>query len=375
MLLDDKPYTFDRVFRIMVSIAAFAGLIWVMHYLSDVLILFAVALLLAYLLNPLVQRVQKVVSNRGAAVVITFAICAGVLTVAVWLVVPRMAAELSRMGKIATSVVEIEKLEDDPGEYLPDAIWEPIEDFLESDEVQEFLDPDKRGQAVLKVVNKVLPGVWGLMSGTFALILEIVGLAVVLLYLFFLLLDYEKVKNWRDLLPTAYRDKVSAFVADFEGAMSSYFRGQATVAFISAILFAIGFAIVGLPLAIFLGLLFGLLNMVPYLQLVGLIPAGLLCAVYSVETEKNFLLILGYTGLAIMAVQIVQDLFLVPRIMGRAMKLSPAMIILSLSIWGKLLGFLGLIIALPVSFLILAYYRRFLVAYGDRQAAAEGSTA
>lgn len=364
--MDNKPYTFDRVVRITITIAFLIGLVWLLHYLSDVLIPFAVALLLAYLINPLVQLVQKKVRNHSLAVLIS--LLALVLAVGLlgWLIIPRMADEVSRMGNIVASLVENGEPGNRAKEKLPAQIEELIQELIEREDVQEFFKPENREKIVKGMINKVLPGVWGLMTGAAALILEIVGLAVIGLYLFFLLLDYEKVRHWRELIPPAYRDGISGFVKEFERAMSDYFRGQALVAFLCGILFAVGFVIIGLPMAIFLGLFFGLLNMVPYLQIIGFIPAVLIAGVHSAETGQSFWTILCFTGLVFLIVQLIQDIILVPRIMGKALGLSPAMILLSLSVWGKLLGFLGLIIALPMTFLLMAYYRRFLAAQGDQ---------
>ena len=113
-------------------------------------------------------------------------------------------------------------------------------------------------------------------------------------------------------------------------------------------------------MAILLGLFIGLLNMVPYLQMIGIIPAVLLALVHALETGTNFWMVLGLTGLVFAVAQIVQDAFLVPKIMGDVTGLSPAAILLSLSIWGKLLGIFGLLIALPMTCLLLAYYQRLL---------------
>jgi predicted PurR-regulated permease PerM len=360
MLLDDKPYTLDRIARITITIIILVAMVWLLHYLRDVLIPFAVALLLAYLINPLVQLIQRKISNRAVAVILSLASIIAVVVLVLWFMIPRITEEMNRLVNIVTNIVEIGQLEDEVEDHLPDEIWEPIKEFIQSDEVQKFFTPENRQKIVKNALSKVLPGVWGIMAGTIALILEIVGLVVILLYLFFLLLDYEKVKRWQDLVPPSYRDRVSAFVRDFESAMSQYFRGQALVAFISGILFAVGFVIVGLPLAVMLGLFFGLLNMVPYLQVLGFIPAFLLAAVHCAETGQNFWTVIGFTALVVVVVQVIQDILLVPRIMGKALGLSPAMILLSLSIWGKLLGMLGLIIALPMTFLLLAYYRKFL---------------
>ena len=113
-------------------------------------------------------------------------------------------------------------------------------------------------------------------------------------------------------------------------------------------------------MAILLGLFIGLLNMVPYLQIIGLIPAFLLALVHALDTGGSLWTMLALTGLVFVVAQIIQDAILTPRIMGKEMGLSPAMILLSLSIWGKLLGIFGLIIALPMTCLLVAYYRRFL---------------
>ncbi|MEJ2284947.1 MAG: AI-2E family transporter, partial [Desulfobacterales bacterium] len=114
------------------------------------------------------------------------------------------------------------------------------------------------------------------------------------------------------------------------------------------------------PLGIVLGLFVGLLNMVPYLQIIGLIPAGLLAVMHAVQSGLNVWTVLALTGLVFVVVQVIQDVILVPRIMGKVTGLNPAMMMLSLSVWGKLLGLLGMIIALPVTYLLLVYYRRLI---------------
>jgi predicted PurR-regulated permease PerM len=142
--------------------------------------------------------------------------------------------------------------------------------------------------------------------------------------------------------------------------MSQYFRGQTSVAFICGVLFSVGFVLVGLPLGVLLGMFVGLLNMVPYLQIIGFIPAFMLAVVHALESDIGIWAALGMTAGVFAVVQLIQDAILVPKIMGKVTGLNPAMIMLSLSIWGKLLGLLGLIIALPMTYLLLIYYRRFL---------------
>ena len=364
---EQKPYTFDRVVRILVSVGILAGVIWLAGYLSDVLIPFAIALLMAYLTNPLVNLVQKKISNRAAAVFVTLFIIIALAIVLGWLLIPMIAGEIVQMGQIVTELVNDSDLAEKASKKLPPDLWQTIQNFFARTEIKDFFTDINIWKIVKAVAQKVLPGVWGLITGTASFFAWLIGLFVVGLYFVFLLLDYDEVKRWKELVPPSYRESVVGIVDDFESAMSNYFRGQAAVASICGILFAIGFALVGLPLGILLGLFVGLLNMVPYLQIIGLIPAGLLAFMLAVQSDTSIWTVFAFTGLVFVVVQVIQDTFLVPRIMGRVTGLNPAMIMLSLSIWGKLLGLLGMIIALPVTYLLLVYYRRLLQASPSTQ--------
>lgn len=143
MILDKKPYTLDRIVRIVIAGGLLWGLIWLLGYLSEVFIPFAVAMLLTYLINPLV---------------------------------------------------------------LPH-IWEAIKDFTTTHEVLDFFSTDNFWKISESIARKVLPGAWGLLTGTASFIMGLVGLAVIGLYLIFLLLDYEKFKQgWKNMLPPAYQE-------------------------------------------------------------------------------------------------------------------------------------------------------------------------
>ena len=185
---------------------------------------------------------------------------------------------------------------------------------------------------------------------------------LIMLYFIFILLDYEKIANgWPQLIPGKYRPFVEGLVEDVECNMNRYFRGQALIAFCVGVLLAVGFKIIDFPLAVTLGLFIGVLNLIPYMQTIGIIPMLILALLRSAETGENFWIIFGLALLVLGIVQMIQDLFLTPRIMGKAMGLNPAIILLALSIWGTLLGFIGLIIALPLTTLCLSYYKRFIL--------------
>ena len=206
------------------------------------------------------------------------------------------------------------------------------------------------------------PQLLQLISSSLNALMGVVASLISLLYLFFILIDYEKMSEGIiKLFPKNNRTFVSEIRNDVIKGMNSYFRGQSLIAFLVGILFSIGFLIIDFPMAIPLGLFIGLLNLVPYLQTIGLIPTIMLALLKSYDTGDNFWIIL-LSALAVFAVvQTIQDAILTPKIMGNVTGLNAAVILLSLSIWGALLGFIGLIIALPLTTLMLSYYKRYIL--------------
>ena len=207
----------------------------------------------------------------------------------------------------------------------------------------------------------MVPGLWGT-SGAFSIVGLLIQGVLVFVYLVFMLVDFRKFQeSWQEFLPPQWRTGIVDFLSEFNDAMSVYFRGQFLVASTVGVVFAIGFSIVGIKMAILLGLMIGLLNMVPYLQLVGVVPALILAVVTAVEQGSP---VQGYLiGVAIVFVvaQILQDVVITPRIMGEATGLRPVVILFVCSFGGSCWGFWELL-AIPLTCLGLAHYRRLLKA-------------
>jgi predicted PurR-regulated permease PerM len=363
-LISNKPFTFDRVIRIAISILIIWGIIWILGYLSDILIPFAVAMILAYFFNPLVRLLQDKVrlKNRVISVFLSLILIFGAIFLLGWLIIPLILHEIAYMGQLLAQLANDSNLSQRISEYLPEDIGAYINELITKEEVHDLFNTENLGNLSNVVLQKVLPGMWNVFSGAVSIVVGILGLMIIILYLIFLLLDWDNIsKNWTDLIPADYKEMIEGIWQDFKYAMQNYFRAQALIAFIVGILFAIGFSIIGLPMAIVLGLFIGLLNMIPYLQTIAIIPAAFLSLMYSLETGNNFWGMLGLVAIVFAAVQTIQDGFLVPKIMGKAMKLNAAIILLSLSVWGKLLGMLGLLIALPMTYLLYAYYKRLVL--------------
>lgn len=358
---DDTPYTFDRVVRLVLAVGFTIGLIWLLGYLSSALVPFVSALLLAYLLNPVTSFIQRRVGGRGRAVAIVLIGLLIILAGIVGVIVPLMAAEFSRMGKVLADLASNAEYAQRLREVLPDDIWEWLRNLASNPKVRAVFTSDGASQLVESMADTVLPGIKGFARGTANFLGGFLTLGIILLYVVFLLADFGRIESqWQSYLPKQYRQPVADFLDQFEDVMGRYFRGQITIALLVGVLMSIGFMLIGLPLAIVLGMVIGVLNIAPYLGTIGIIPAVFLGMLGAIQAGDSPWLGAGLALLVMTVVQVIQETLLIPKIQGKSLGLSPWVILLALSIWGKLLGFLGLLIALPMTCLVLAYYRRLL---------------
>jgi predicted PurR-regulated permease PerM len=319
-----------------------------------VLLPFLIGWLLAYLIHPMVKFVQYKmrVGNRGVSIFITLLSISVVLIGLFVALIPAISNEVRQIADYRLQVANYRTQFVD-NEFV---VW--LNRVIGEIDVEKWLNPETLKGAL----ESLLPSVKGLVSGTWEMIAGVFVVFVVFLYVVFILIDYEKInRGAREMIPPKYRVLVGEILDDVEVGMNKYFRGQSLVALIVGVMFAIGFKIVGLPMAITIGLFIGVLNLVPYLQTIGVVPVVLLCLVKSVNGDSNFWLVLLGCFIVFLVVQGIQDLFLVPKIMGKAMGLNPAVILLSLSVWGSLLGIVGMIIALPITTLLISYYKRFVL--------------
>lgn len=357
-----QPYTFDRVVRLVISVIIVLGAIWLINLLKNVLLPFCVACLIAYLFEPFVQYNRRLLHLKGRiiAIFVTLFESLTLFSILCYLLVPSIIEEMSQMGALfqryATTEMNVP--------LLPEGVHNFLRKAVDFNSLSQMLS----NQDINTIIEK---GATFLSSGI-NIILSVFSWFLVLLYVVFIMLDYDRLmRGFKMVVPPKYRPMAYKIGNDIKRSMNHYFRGQALVAFIVGILFSIGFLIVGLPMAVVLGLFIGLLNMVPYLQLISIIPTSLLCLVYSVDHNEGFWAIWWECIAVYCIVQLIQDLFLTPKIMGKAMGLNPAIILLSLSVWGTLLGFIGLIIALPLTTLLIAYYDRYVLGRDNGEPAKE----
>lgn len=345
--------TFDKFIRWMGVIVLVLVVLYMVNYLSSVLIPFFVAWLLAYLQYPIVKFIENKlhIRVRSLAIILTFILVIAVIGGIVWLIIPPMIEQLQKLYVILTHWLHETTHTNDLTAWL--SSW--IQDNQE--QIQRFF----KSRDFTETIKTAMPKVFNVLGQTANVVISIVASLITLLYTFFILQDYEFLTdNWIRIFPKKNRPFWHELAQDVERELNNYIRGQGTVAFCMAVMFCIGFSIMDFPMAIGLGILIGILDLIPYLHTFALIPTAFLAMLKAADTGQSFLLVFGLAVGLFVVVQIITDMIVTPKVMGKAMGLNPAILLLSLSVWGSLLGFIGLIIALPLTTLIIAYWKRYV---------------
>ena len=354
--MERKKITFDSFIRAVILGAIIIGVLMLLKRLSGVLLPFFLAWLIAYLIYPLVSFFQHKLrlKNRIISIFCALFTLSVIGSVAFYLLVPPMIQEFLRVKDLLIEYFSTTHT----ASNVPTTLSEFIRQNIDLHILEQMFSQEN----ILDALKVTVPKLWSLISESINLLFGFFTVFLILLYIVFILLDYESIsEGWAHLMPKKYRKTVTGILNDVKDGMNRYFRGQALVALCVGILFSIGFLIIDFPLAIGLGLFIGALNMVPYLQIIGFVPTIMLAILKAADTGDNFWIIIASATAVFIVVQIIQDGYLVPRIMGKITGLNPAIILLSLSIWGSLMGMLGMIIALPLTTLMLSYYQRYII--------------
>jgi predicted PurR-regulated permease PerM len=351
-----KPYTFDRVVRILIGIAVLLFIFLVIQRLSNVLLPFLISWLIAYILQPVVKFFQSklMMRNRALAVGLTLLIFVGVILGALFILIPMIVEELGTLSKLTVQYAQ--KI--DTNSFIPQQWRNAVVNYLSGLDVDTVIHDDN----FIATLKSLAPQLLNIVDSSISFVMGFAVVVVMFIYLIFMMLDFENLsKGIFNIVPHKYRPLVGGIISDLEAGMNRYFRGQALVATIVGTLFVIGFSIISLPLAVVLGIMIGILDLIPYFKIIGVIPVVTIGVLHSAESNKTVSTVLISILAVFVVIQLIEDLVLVPRIMGKVTGLNPAVILLSLSIWSTLMGVSGLIIALPVTTLMISYYKRYVL--------------
>ena len=362
--MPEQKITLDRLVRWLAVGGITLAVFFITNYLSSVLLPFFIAWLFAYLLYPMVKFIQYKmhVRVRAIAILIAMLIVLGVIGLMVYFIIPPMIDQFQKLyGYLMHWLHQTTHTND-----LTALVRRWIEDNQE--QVERFF----RSKGFSDTLKSTMPKLFAVIGQTANIIMSVVASCITLLYMFFILLDYEFLTtNWVRIFPVKNRPFWHELAQDVERELNNYIRGQSLVALCMGIMFCIGFSIIDFPMAIGLGILIGVMDLVPYLHTFALIPTAFLAMLKAADTGQNFWMVFGMAVGLFIVIQIITDMIVTPKIMGKAMGLNPAILLLSLSVWGALLGFIGVIIALPLTTLLIAYWQRYVTKETKEHAATD----
>ena len=351
-----QEITFDRFIRGTLFVALLALFVAGINWLSAVLLPFFAAWAIAWILAPVVQFLHDrcYIRPRFLAVILTLIGATALAVGALWLIVPPFLD-----GILHIKDALLRYLQNDSGHVvLPNWMQNLLQEWLDALQLEHKL---KQGN-VLQMLRTSLPHVWNVVQSTANVVISLASSAFALLYLVLLLADYDHYATvWLKYVPRSQRAFLEKLSNDAAHNMRGYFRGQMLVAISNGVMFSIGFWLIGLPMPVGMGIFVGVLSFIPYIQVLGILPAALLSLLQMADTGSSFWGMMALVFLVYVVVQVLQDTIFTPRIMGQIMGLSPAVVLLSLSVWGYIAGIIGLMVALPLTTLMLAYYQRYIL--------------
>jgi predicted PurR-regulated permease PerM len=320
---------------------------------------------LAYLFDPAVSWFERRGWPRALGIVILGLGLLVAVTGFFFYLVPAIAAQFQGLAENFPQYQK--RIEEQVRPWLAD---------LRARYPQELADLQERATRALQENFPRLAtmiGTWfgGLLGNLLSGVLFILGLIFVPVFAFYLLLDFPAIRRQtRELIPLPYRAVAVARVREVDGALASFVRGQLTIALILATINATGLMILGVPLGLVVGLVAGFANLIPYMAIVvGLAPALLL----SWVDDQSWVKLLGVVAVFAGA-QLIEGTYLSPRILGKSINLHPVWVLLSLIVFGSLMGFFGMLIAVPLAAVIQVFVRHWVESYkasriyqGDRE--------
>jgi predicted PurR-regulated permease PerM len=333
----------SKKFLGIVSCPLLALFLFGFYALGSSLKVLALAFAVAYLTHPLVIMLERRGLNRKWTVFLVFAGALGVLTLFAISLIPMIVNEAH---DFALAIPEILKSNSQALSEFGSKWNLPFN--LTNDEVAGFLSENL--QRALEALSKpILSSVGSFISGTWSAFLWLLNLFLFPIFFFFLMADFEEIQGFfRELIPARHRGTAGNYVHQCDQVLSGYIRGQLIVCALLACIYALGFSICGIRFGFLIGIIAGILSLIPYCGAVVGLGGALLSAVSYSESTATFVGI----ALVITVAQLVDGLVLTPRLVGNRVGLGILATMLALIAGANIAGVFGMMIAVPTAGLL-----------------------
>jgi len=296
-------------------------------FLKAVLAPFFIAMIISYVLNPIVTMLSDRKMPRTVAVLLIYAVFCGSLVVVLMNVIPMFVEQLQELNEHAPELtVRAKNLVDDlNNSMLPDSVQTGI------------------NNSIYKIEKKLSESVFDLVNNIGAMVNVLFVLFIIPFLSFYILKDFEVFERTViTYVPKSHRQHTVRLLKDIDAALGSYIRGQFLVCLIVGVLAYIGYWIIGMPYPLLLAAVVAVTNVIPYLgPFFGAAPALLMAATISV---KMMILVVVVNTVC----QILESNVVSPQVVGRTLHMHPLSIILALLVGGELAGIAGMILAVPI---------------------------
>lgn len=329
---------------------------WLIYLLSPVLTPFAVAALLAYLGDPIADRLERVGLGRSAAVITVFTALVVVFVLVVLLLVPLLEQQVARLIELVPQLLTW--VESTAAPWLR-ARLNFGGDLLDPQRVTEMLREHWRE------AGGVAATLLGSLSRSGMVVVGwITNLVLIPVVTFYLLRDWDVlVARIRELLPRRLEPTVSRLAAESNDVLGGFLRGQFSVMLSLGIVYASGLWLIGLDLALLIGMVAGLISFVPYLGTIVGVVAACIAALMQFQDVLHLVLVLAVFG----AGQMLEGMVLTPWLVGDRIGLHPVAVIFAVLAGGQLFGLLGVLLALPVASVLMVLLRHVHEIYKESQ--------
>jgi predicted PurR-regulated permease PerM len=328
---------------------------WLFHLLSPVLMPFFVAALFAYLGDPLVDYLEAKKLSRTASVTVVFGALLVVLLILLLVLVPILTSQVASLVKQLPQYLSF--------------IQQNLEPWIASKGLPPILsDMTNLKQAISQYwgeVGQVASGLFNyVVSSGSALLQLIANLVLIPVVTFYLLRDWDLlVARFRELIPRRYSKKIIELSLECDDMLAAFLRGQLMVMAALSAIYTTGLALIGVELALLLGVIAGVVSFVPYLGLIVGIGLAGVAAFFQFQELLPVVLVAVVFGVA----QMIEGMVLTPRFVGERIGLHPVAVIFAVLAGGQLFGFAGVLLALPVAAVIMVLLRHVHQRYLDSE--------
>lgn len=326
--------------------AGLAALIAALYFLSPILSPFLIGMLLAYLGDPLADRLERVGLSRTMAVVVVFALGTGVLVICIGILVPVLGHQIGWLRDQVPAMIDWVN-----HSALP---WVETRTGVSTD--------DFRLDSVRETIRENLGQTGGIVGmiiaqatrSTMALMTWLVNLFMIPVVGFYLLRDFDYiVERCRKLLPREREPVIVSLVKECDVVLGAFIRGQLLVMLSLGVLYSLGLWLIGLDLALLIGMMAGLASIVPYLGFAVGAAAALIAAAFQFGDLFHLVMVI----VAFSVVQTLESVLITPLLVGDRIGLHPVAVIFAVLAGGQLFGFVGILVALPVAAIIMVLVR------------------